>query len=314
MPLTTLYYSASGLKYDDCTFLGQRFDADRGYHPGESECWVLRVTPAPDADVVIGHQYGTQRWFTGLWRAHSGRVFVCDGTGEVHVNPDLTAPDAHQRWVRQKLKASLDGVWGLDDSNVYVWGGTFDNRFLMFRWDGRSWTEMPSPSFDVRAVHGLSPASLCAVGVKGSIGLWDGGRWTRMSSPLADDLVSVFVAGQDELYATSAGGALLEGSRAGWGKVADGPGPGTPLFGVAKWRGELWVAAGAFGLLRRRGTSAQLEVVKDKLHANGLDARGSLVISCFDKIAGTVDGSDFESVAADYLLEARANKSLLDLT
>jgi hypothetical protein len=314
MPLVTVYHSASGQAYDNCCFLGQRFDADRGYHPGDSECWVLRTRPAPDGDVTVGYQYGTQRWFTGLWRSLRGVVYVSDATGEMHVNPDLAADDSEKHWARHKLKASLDGVWGLDDSNVFAWGGTFDDRFSVFRWDGRSWSEMPSPGFDVRALHGLSPTLLCAVGKKGGIALWDGSQWTRMSAPLADDLVSVFVAGTDEYYATSGGGTLLEGSKHGWGKVADGPGPGTPLYAVAKWHGELWIAAGTFGLLRRKGTSAELEVVKSNIQANGFDARQALVISCFDEVAGSADGSDFEAAGADSLAEARSARALLDFS
>jgi hypothetical protein len=314
MSLVTVYHSASGPAYDNCCFLGQRFDSEQGYHPGDSECWVLQATPTPDGDVSVTHQYGTQRWLTGLWRSPRGVVYVSDSTGEMHLNPDLAADDSHQRWMRQKLKASLDGVWGLDDSNVFAWGGTFDDRFSVFRWDGRTWSEMPSPGFDVRAVHGLSPTLLCAVGRKGGIGLWDGNQWTRISAPLADDLVSVFVAGADEYYATSAGGALLEGSRSGWGKVAQGPGPGTPLFGVAKWHGELWVAAGVFGLLRRKGTSSELEVVKPNIRANGFDAREALVICSFDMVAGTVDGSDYDAIGVDSLADARSGKALLDFS
>ena len=94
--------------------------------------------------------------------------------------------------------------------------------------------------------------------------------------------------------------------------MADGPGPGTPLFGVTKWGGELWVAAGPFGLLRRKGRTDELEVVKDKVLANGFDSRKKLVICCFDKICGTEDGQKFRSLGAAALLEDRQDKELLD--
>ena len=312
MAIETAYFHASGVAHDDCAFIGQRFDGDRGYRPGASECWVMQAARQPDGSVFVTHQYGTQRWFTGLWRSLEGKTYVSDGTGEVHHNADTAAEDSHLRWTRHKLKSSLDGIWGLDDHHVFTWGATLDDQFLFYRWDGKSWAEMPSPGFDVRSVHGLGPRSLWAGGLGGALAHWDGSGWTRVSLPLADDLTSVFAAGADEIYATTARGSLLEGSRSGWGRVADGPGPGTPLFGVTKWGGELWVAAGPFGLLRRKGRTDELEVVKDKVLANGFDSRKKLVICCFDKICGTEDGQKFRSLGAAALLEDRQDKELLD--
>jgi len=314
MAIETAYFHASGVAYDDCAFIAQRFDGDRGYRPGASECWVMQAARQPDGAIAVTHQYGTQRWFTGLWRSLEGKTYVADGTGEAHLNPDIAADDSHQRWTRHKLKSSLDGIWGLDDRNVFTWGATRDDRFLFYRWDGNAWTDMPSPGFDVRTVHGLDPRSLWAGGLGGALAHWDGSTWTRISLPLADDLTSVFAAGPDEVYATTAGGSLLEGSRSGWGRVADGPGPGTPLFAVAKWGGELWVAGGLFGLLRRKGRTGELEVIKDKVLANGFDARKNLVICCFDRICGTEDGAKFKCQGGGVLLENRKDKELLDFS
>jgi hypothetical protein len=102
----------------------------------------------------------------------------------------------------------------------------------------------------------------------------------------------VFVAGPDEMYAVGHGESLWEGSASGWGKVADGPGP---LFGVAKFAGEVWVGAKNLGLFKRvRNT---LESVNPDIHAVMMEARNVLLITCQDQIAATADGKTFATKA-----------------
>ncbi len=313
MAIEAMYQQASGPAFNDCFFLGQRFDDEVGYQPEESECWVLAVVRDGGAPRV-SFQYGTQRWFTGLWRSPRAVAYVTDGTGEVHVNPALTAPDSHQRWTRHRLGVPLFGVWGIDDGCVFAWGGTFDGRNVMYRWDGQRWAEMPNPGFEVNAMHGTGPNLVYAVGRLGRSARWDGRTWQQLAGPSNEHLTSVFVASADEQYATGSAGSLLEGSAHGWARIARGPGPDTALFAVAKWHGEVWVGGGAFGLLRRKGTTDQLEVVKPNIRATGFDARENLVITCFDVIAGTADGAAFKGIAQNALLNARAGKDLLDFT
>ena len=51
MAITTRYYSASGTSYEDCAFLGQRFEEESGCRPEEGECWVCSVQPGDDVTV-----------------------------------------------------------------------------------------------------------------------------------------------------------------------------------------------------------------------------------------------------------------------
>jgi hypothetical protein len=159
----------------------------------------------------------------------------------------------------------------------------------MFRWDGAAWHPMESPG-DVVGVHGIAPKHGYAVGAGGLIARWDGQKWAQLPSPTTSVLASVFVAGPDEIYAVGTGtkGVFLEGSAHGWAQVCTGPGP---LYGVAKFRGDVWVGAAVHGLMKRQKND--LVTVKPNIPASVLDARVNLLISSQTMIAETKDGKNF---------------------
>ena len=66
------------------------------------------------------------------------------------------------------------GVWGLDDSNVWVWGRK-GGEGIVHHFDARV-TELPSPG-KLLWMHGLAPELLVPVGERGLVTRWDGGRW-----------------------------------------------------------------------------------------------------------------------------------------
>jgi len=313
MPLITLYQSASGPAYNAAYFLGLRFEEEEGFQPHDSEWWVMHTTPV-DGKTKTSIQYGTSRWLTRIWRSPAGVAYVSDAEGEIHVNPDLRASDSHARWTRHSFPCPIMGLWGLDDQSVYAWGSTPKVGFHVFRWDGKVWHDLPSPGFDVLDVHGAAPDLVYAVGVAGAVARFDGRAWSRLASPVNENLVSVFVASGDEQYATGHRGSLLEGSASGWGKVAQGPSTDWPLHAAVKWQGELWIAAGPFGLLKRAGTTSRLDAVKPKLRATALEGGEALVVTGDDMIAGTRDGKDFKAAAQGVLLSMRASKPLIDFT
>ena len=313
MPIETQYVAASGTNYNACVYVGHRFDSDIGFRPREIESWVMRNL-TNEGGSATGSQYGAARWYTGIWQSPQQRVYVCDGDGEVHFNPSLSLPDANANWTRQPFHASLFGIFGLDDEHVWTWGQRQVTTGVMFFWNGGQWKEIPAPEFEVVHVHGTSPNLLFAVGRSGGIAQWDGTSWRRWSAPVAENLNSVFVVSEDEIYATGDGGSLLEGSKHGWAKIAQGPGPGSPLLGVAKWNDRLWIAAGPFGLLRRVGTTDQLEVYKEKILATSFDVRKNLVVTTPNNIWSPVDGDKFKGAGRDMLLNQRAGKRLLDVS
>ncbi|MCP3098219.1 hypothetical protein LZ198_04920 [Myxococcus sp. K15C18031901] len=311
--IATNYYSASGPEVDACAFLGQRYDEERGYKPFESECWVLSFRPKAGGGLSAMYHFGSTGLLSRLWRSPRGAVFASSVTdAKILFHPDLHGDPKH-RFESMKLGVPLNGVWGLDDNYVLAWGATFEGTRHVFRYDGKNWNEIPSPDFEVRAMHGLAPDCIYAVGVGGGVASWDGNVWKRFPVPTDEVLNSVFVADPDEIYATGGAGSLLEGSAHGWGRIAEGPVPGMPLFAVVKWKEELWVAAGQFGLFKRVGTQNQIECIKPNLSAVGLDARKNLLISCKDRISESADGQAFFSSGRDFLLNARAGTALGDI-
>ncbi|QSQ11627.1 hypothetical protein [Myxococcus landrumensis] len=309
--IATYYYSASGPALDACAYLGQRYDEERGYKPFEGECWVMSLRPKEEeVGLTATYHHGSTGWLTRLWRSPRGAVFVSSTTdAEVSYHPDLRGDPKH-KFECTKLGVPLNGVWGLDDSFVLAWGATFEGTRHVFRYDGKKWKELPAPDFEVRAMHGLAPDLVYAVGVGGGIARWNGKTWKNFPSPTDEVLNSVFVEDEDEMYATGGAGSLLEGSAHGWGRIAEGPVPGMPLLGVAKWKKGLWVAAGQFGLFKRVGTQNKLECIKPNLWSVDLDARQDLLISCRDFIAATTDGKKFMAGGKDSLMKARAGKKL----
>ncbi|WP_224372275.1 hypothetical protein [Hyalangium versicolor] len=314
MEIETANYSASGPSFDACYYLCQRYDAERGYKPFESECWVVTHQPAAGDTTDMGARLGSTGWLTRLWRSPSGAAFVSSSTDAlVFFHPDLDG-NRSAPFTKMKLGVPLNGVWGLRDEYVLAWGTTYEGTHHLYRYDGKNWNEMSAPDFEVRAIHGLAEDLLYAVGVGGGVARWDGQAWKRFPVPTNEVLNSVFVAGPDEIYATGGSGSLLEGSAHGWGKIGEAPGPGPkPLLGVAKWNKELWVAAGQAGLFKRVGTGNQLECIKPNLWATGLEVGQQLLICCKDVIVSTADGQRFRGSGKNYVLQKRKGKALGDV-
>ncbi len=216
--------------------------------------------------------------------------------GQVLMNPD-PAPRAAP-WREDTVPGTLTGIWGLDDECVFTWG-VKGGVGVLYRFDGRAWSEMPAPG-EIGAMHGIARDRVYAVGRDGFFARWDGSRWTNVETPERGPLMDVFVAGEDEMYAVGSGGQLLRGSTRGWDELLRGA---APLWGVAKWKGEVWVAGEKRGILKLAGST--LVPVKPTLKATALDARGELLVSSRDVVAGTADGAAYFGINA-----ARAAKTI----
>jgi hypothetical protein len=312
------YQAASGTDIRDCVLLGQRYDEVTGFRAHRGESWVCRTEPAGDED---GFEFITEcqvdTILSGIWRSPSGACFVTGA--QLFYHPDPRADLDGTGWIYQDLPpyVAANGVWGLDDDHVYVWGGEWDGPRRMYRWRDGALEEMASPTFRVKALHGVAPDCLYAVGEGGAIARWDGYVWHPASSPVSQYLTSVYVASPDEVWAVGDDGCVLEGSRGGWGIVARGPRlPETDiplsLFGVCRWKDHLWVAAGNAGLWRRKGITNELECVKPEVLAVGFDARGPLFICEKRRVTSTDDGESFLSAAERSLEEFRAPYLLME--
>lgn len=314
MAITTNYYSVKGTGMDECCYLAQRYDDERGYKPEEAECWVMTHNAGKGGLINASPHFGSTGWFTQLWRSPAGVVYVSGlSAGDVYVNPDIFAKDSAKKWKTHELGQSLDGIWGLDDKFVLAWAGSFEGKNYLFFFDGKKWKELPAPEFAIRAIHGLDRDLIYAVGEDGGVARWDGGQWKQFPTPTDEILLSVFIAGPDEFYATGSAGTLLEGSSQGWGKIASAPAPRGPLLAVAKWNDELWVAGGRKGLFKRDGKKNKLKLIKPNAKANSFDVGEKLVIGCEDFIAQTSDGENFEAAGAGALLKSRDGIDLCDM-
>jgi hypothetical protein len=288
MRLGHIMSHASGLDRKDFHFLVLRFDARYGFKPGEGESWIMRGTGGK-----LHKLHGGLSWYTGLWRSPAGRAYVSSADSAVLVNADpgvRTAP-----WKEHKVQGTLAGVWGLDDRFVLAWG-IHRGKGVMHRFDGTRWSPMESPG-EIYGVHGLSPDSVYAVGTKGLVARWDGGRWQKMPSPTRAVLSDVFVASESEIYAVG-DHVVLQGSEHGFTEVTEGP---SHMFGVAKWKGQVWVGAAEEGLLKLSrnklaGTDADVK-------AERIDARGELIVSSPEAIAFSSDGKEFKRLKVGAVAE-----------
>lgn len=314
--LVSEYYDVSGWSANDCVFLGTRHDPATGFRAHRGECWILRNEPVSPDETAIWLERGQDTFVSDVWLSPAGVVWASGM--ELQRNPDLRAEDAGDRWEVVRLKPGLatSGVWGIDDSSVWAWGTEWEGPTHLFRFDGRSWTDLGSPGFRLTAVHALHPDLVCAGGDGGQVALWSAGQWNVFPTPATTRVTSTLVLGPDAFFATTAGGDLLEGSASGWGKVGEAPflptnQPG-PLLAVASWKGALWLAAGPAGLLQRQGASNALVAVPGVADAWALDARRDLVVAEKRQISSTNDGKGFVHDAVDALARRRAGKALFD--
>jgi hypothetical protein len=287
MKLGYLMGHASGTSVEACHFLAMRFDDRWGFKPDTGETFVLQRV-----GTTTHLLYGGLGWYTGLWRSPKGKVYVAASTGEVHTNPD-PEPRA-TKWSVERVAGTLAGIWGLDDRCVFTWG-LRGSGAVLHRFDGKRWEEVPSPG-QIVGMHGISPDLVYAVGRDGLVARWDGKRWSAIRTPARGVLSDVFVASDDEMYAVGPNKQLLQGSTQGWVEVLEGPGP---MFGIAKWKGKVWVGAAGNGLMRLEG--GKLVPVKPNIKAEKLDVRESLLVSSPQAIVGASDPATFQGVPATAL-------------
>lgn len=309
-PLTDLhcqYAFASGRSHTDCVFIGRRWRDEYGTNLSDSDFWVLVNMPNPEPGVP-SRTFTRWRWrniITGIWRSlATGTVYVSDASlPAVHVYRDVM--DQARDREHHRLRFAPEGVWGLDDANVFAWG-TGKNaagqlEYPVAKFDGQQWQDLPNPGFPISKLHGLAPDFLYAAGRGGGMARWDGRAWTIVPVPTDEVFSDVFVAGPDEIYATGHRGSLLQGSSTSWRLITRTVDERLPYACVAKWHDDLYVGGGPLGLFRRVGTTDQLELYKPKVKATSFDARESLIATTDHAITGTVDGQSFRGSAINAL-------------
>lgn len=292
MELDYAYHQMTGLGHALCHWLAYRFEADVGFRPEQGESWI-GWAEGPRLTTSIRHT----GWITGLYQTDT-KVWATEATGMVFFNPTLglSAP-----WESVRLEGVLRGVWGLSDDHVFVWG-LHDRKPIAFHWDGSEWREVGSPGFILRA-HGSAPDLVYGVGQRGLIARWNGSTaFESVASPVAGTVSDVFVASEDEMYACTSEGELLQGTVHGWEVLLRHP---VGLTCVAKWRDAVWVGAedGLYQL-----ADEELTMVRPQARPIRFDARGELMITEPELLTHSLDGVNFRTINLDIIQRLTAHR------
>ena len=302
-PDTTMSYDlvmshSSGLALDHACAIALRSEAGHPFRIDEGDSWAMCSSPGRTRVLA-----GLGGWITGCWYSPSKRAYFVDTRGGVTVYSGLDGDPVQS--TTDQLDAALFGVWGLSDELVLAWGERA-GQSRMFRFDGARWAPFPAPVGMVIALHGKRADQLVAVGARGLLARWDGQRWNAVPQPTGLVLNAVWVESDDEMYATGPSGIVMEGSVHGWAIRLTAPGD---LYGVAKWKGELWFGCGRAGLGKLGGGKVggeTVELVKlddPKLPVTQLDARRDLVMTAGTHVGASADGVAFQHGFEDVMLD-----------
>ncbi len=282
------YFIASGPKKEQSVYLCYRFLTDRGFDYDYLDSWIC-ITRGQNTQPARG----VRAWLTGIWRSDAGAIYASDAdSGSIHriAHHDLAQGQKDDPWVVERLGGALMGVWGLDETHVYTWGGVGKTCYVhMF--DGNAWSRLPNIDGDVLYIRGCAPDCLYAVGNEGHVHHFDGQGWRRIDLNTRQTLTGVWVESPNEIYVCGHGGQLYELSADGFILRAEWT---SGLQDVAKWQGDVWVASHGSGLLKLQPQSHELEVIKSNIvDVDRFDARQELLMAMGDRTVHTADGKRF---------------------
>jgi hypothetical protein len=165
--------------------------------------------------------------------------------------------------------ATVYGIWGTSEDDLWAVGGNVGSDAFAWRYDGTAWTNAAGfppvlvNSQSLFKVWGSSADHVWMVGTEGTILFYDGDRLTQVKSNTTRDLFTV--SGREGLAATVGGfgsGVILENDGSGWQDVTPDKTP--QLVGVVV-AADTAYAVGIEGALEQRNNSGDWEPVKTGL-------------------------------------------------
>lgn len=116
----------------------------------------------------------------------------------------------------------LHRVWGTSSSNVFA-VGSFGT---IMRYDGSSWTAMPSGTTkDLLGIWGSSGNDVFVVGTDATVLHYNGSAWSQMSTGSSCsycDLVDVWGSSGSDVFAVSSGGKIIHYDGSSWTEMVTG--------------------------------------------------------------------------------------------
>ncbi len=158
-------------------------------------------------------------------------------------------------WVEMAtgIEDDLWGIWGASPDDLWAVGGEIDTGPpVLLHFDGESWTSQTVPPLDREStallkIWGTSNDHIFAVGQTGLILEYDGNDWQQIDAGTADDLVSLWGTGPEEIVAVGGrtNGTIATYNGTQWTSRSAAPLPG--LNGVFPLQEGEYLIGGLIG-------------------------------------------------------------------
>jgi hypothetical protein len=176
---------------------------------GPGDVWVTT-----SAGKILRYAAGT--WTTSvtfagsyldaIFGTSSSDIWVADGTGALARYNGLS-------WsaVPSGVTSAIQRIWGAAANDIWLAASSY-----MLHFDGTSITKATLPGGAYPTwVHGSSPTDVWAASNKDTLH-WNGSKWTLVTSGQSDGLVSLWVAGPNDVFAIGYNQTFLHYNGATW--------------------------------------------------------------------------------------------------
>ncbi len=217
--------------------------------------------------------YDVHRWVVSMWLSPTGTFYAIDSRGE------LIANGKPGGFITKK---PLLRIWGLSSKQLFVIG----RAGLVMRLDGKQWIDMSIKGAGiVYRIGGTALDRLFAATAKG-LYRWNGSTWRAVTLPKKVALRGLYVDKTDVLVAGEKGfcATVAEAGDA----VTVIPGAGD-FHAVARFGGEIYVGAGAAGILMAR--KGALVAAKSDIPARSLAASSKQLVVAGLNAMASFDGT-----------------------